>query len=89
MGRGKTVKEPALIKALDDGRVRKAILDVFSSEPLSSDSLLWSKPNVVITPHISAITSVEEGIECFVKTLQQLESGEGDLANKVDVTKGY
>lgn len=50
VGRGLVVDEDALIDALKDGRLKGAALDVFQSEPLSSDSELWKFDNVLISP---------------------------------------
>jgi phosphoglycerate dehydrogenase-like enzyme len=54
--RGKVVDEEALLKALKDGRIMGAALDVFSSEPISSDHPLARMENVVLSPHIGAMT---------------------------------
>ncbi|MDP4089906.1 MAG: D-2-hydroxyacid dehydrogenase [Bacillota bacterium] len=89
VGRGKSVDEKALLQALDSGRLRKAVLDVFAVEPLPEDSSLWRHPNIIITPHISAITSVEEGVECFLDTLRGMEQGCNSLPNLVDTKRGY
>ena len=51
IGRGPTVQEEDLIKALKDGVIGGAVLDVFKKEPLDTESELWSLPNVLITPH--------------------------------------
>jgi len=56
VARGKILDESALARALEEGRLRGAGLDVFSREPLSVDSPLWRLPNVLITPHVSAVT---------------------------------
>ena len=53
VGRGKTVDESALIKALTSGALRRAAIDVTSVEPLPADSELWATPNLTITPHIA------------------------------------
>jgi D-3-phosphoglycerate dehydrogenase len=52
--RGPIVHEEALIKALQDGRVWAAGLDVTEQEPLPPDSPLLRMDNVTLTPHISA-----------------------------------
>ena len=49
--RGAVVEEGALVEALRSGRIRKAMLDVFETEPLPLDSPLRTLPNVVLTPH--------------------------------------
>jgi phosphoglycerate dehydrogenase-like enzyme len=51
-GRGQTVDEAALIKALRQGRIAGAALEVFQTEPLPPDSPFWELPNVFITPHV-------------------------------------
>jgi phosphoglycerate dehydrogenase-like enzyme len=53
VARGALIDEDALVRALTDGRIRGAMLDVTSEEPLPADSPLWSTPNLFITPHIS------------------------------------
>ena len=56
IGRGKIVDENALIAALQAGTIAGAGLDVFETEPLPSDSLLWKMENVILTPHTSGAT---------------------------------
>ncbi len=55
-GRGATVQEPALLAALDSGRLRAAGLDVFAREPLPLDSPLRVHPRVTALPHIGSAT---------------------------------
>ena len=51
VGRGKTVDEGVLVKALEGGKLGGAGLDVFQVEPLPEDSPLWDFDNVMISPH--------------------------------------
>jgi D-2-hydroxyacid dehydrogenase (NADP+) len=54
VGRGCVLDEQALVAALALGQLRGAALDVTSTEPLPSDSPLWSMPSVIVTPHVGA-----------------------------------
>jgi phosphoglycerate dehydrogenase-like enzyme len=56
VARGAVVDTPALIDALDGGRIRAAI-DVADSEPLPEDHALWDAPNLLITPHVGGASS--------------------------------
>lgn len=51
VARGEVVDEPALVAALQSGRLGGAFLDVFAHEPLPLDSPLWTMPQVMVTPH--------------------------------------
>ena len=60
VGRGNVIDEKSLIYALDQGWISGAILDVCEVEPLPKESPLWKMPQVIITPHIAAISFPEE-----------------------------
>jgi len=57
LGRGNAVDETALLRALHDGALAHAFLDVFEREPLPPDSPLWDAPRLALTPHASASNS--------------------------------
>ena len=88
VGRGASVVESALLNGLKSNNLRLAVLDVFKDEPLPKTSGLWEQENVIITPHISAVTTAEEAANCFLETLEKLENNEA-LTNKVDTIEGY
>lgn len=51
IGRGTTVDEDDLVRALKEELISGAVLDVFKTEPLPESSELWSLPNILMTPH--------------------------------------
>lgn len=57
ISRGAIINEQALIEVLSDRQDIFAALDVFEQEPLFKDSLLWSLPNVAISPHNSFVSN--------------------------------
>lgn len=54
--RGDVVDEPAMVKALEEGRIAGAGLDVLVEEPMPADHPLMKLSNVVVTPHMAAQT---------------------------------
>ncbi|HJM75822.1 MAG TPA: D-2-hydroxyacid dehydrogenase [Dehalococcoidia bacterium] len=71
VARGAVVVEPDLIAALQSGQLGGAYLDVFAVEPLPADSPLWEMPEVIITPHNSAVSAGTDGraAEMFLDNL--------------------
>ena len=88
VGRGAVVDEEALVEALAEGRVGRAYLDVFGTEPLPADSILWTHPAVVITPHLSGAGRDEDVLDRSLENLGRFERGE-PLLGVVDRTRGY
>ena len=93
VARGKLVDEEALLAALREGRLRGAGLDVFAKEPLAADHPLWAFPNVLVTPHVSAVTRgfwaretalILHDLDCFLRGAAPAEWG-----NRVDKAAGY
>ncbi|TMB58004.1 MAG: phosphoglycerate dehydrogenase [Chloroflexi bacterium] len=61
VARGGIVDETALAAALRDGRLAGAAIDVFSTEPMATDSPLREVPHTVLTPHLGASTAEAQG----------------------------
>ena len=53
VGRGSLIPTEDLIRVLEEGNLKGAVLDVFETEPLPETSPLWNMENVLITPHIA------------------------------------
>src|SRR2546426_5599270 len=90
VSRGKLVDTPALIRALEEGRIAGAGLDVAYKEPLPPDDPLWRAPNVIITCHTSAHSPKVEGrqMDLFSENVRRYVAGL-PLLNVVDKKRGY
>ena len=90
IGRGELVQESALVRALREGGLAGAGLDVFATEPLPPTSPLWTLPQVVITPHIAGTHPqyMPRSADLFVHNLKRYLAGE-PLINEVDKQAGY
>ncbi len=90
IARGAIIDERALVRALKEGWIAGAALDVFEREPLPAESELWGLRNVLLTPHISGGTPryMERAVDLFCENLRRYLAGE-PLRNVVDVTRGY
>lgn len=90
IGRGPVIDEAALIRALTEGRIKGAALDVFEHEPLPPDSPLYAMDNVLVSPH-SADNHPEwldDAVRFFVAQFERFRKGE-PLKNVVDKRLGY
>jgi len=89
VGRGRTVVTSELIKALESGRIAAAGLDVTEPEPLPSDSPLWQRDDVIITPHVAGFGGERERHQILLlENLRRYVAGDA-LLNVVDPAKGY
>ncbi len=90
VGRGSLLDEAALIRALENGLLGGAALDVAETEPLPAESPLWKAPNLMITPHTSAVSDrlwVRE-TALLMELLERWFDGR-ELFNRVDFVRGY
>ncbi|HBE28364.1 MAG TPA: D-2-hydroxyacid dehydrogenase [Ktedonobacter sp.] len=90
VARGRVIDEAALIRALREGWIGGAGLDVATVEPLSSNSPLYTMPNVILTPHISGVSVHydERLTKLFADNLRRYRAGE-TLRNRYEPQRGY
>ena len=90
LSRGKLFDDLALVKALKDGWIAGAGLDVFPQEPPPSDHPIFNCPNVVMTMHTSGWgpQRQERLIALFCENVRRFSQGL-PLLNVVDKEKGY
>ena len=92
VGRGTTVDQDALVRALNEGKIAGAALDVVRTEPLPQDDPLWTTKNLILTPHTSGDMGLEYTndvtAEFFCENLRRYAEGE-ELINVVDPAAGY
>ncbi|MBL8287524.1 MAG: glyoxylate/hydroxypyruvate reductase A [Rubrivivax sp.] len=87
-GRGAHVVDGDLLAALDSGRLRHAVLDVFHAEPLPPQHRFWSHPRVTVLPHAAALTDPRSAAAVAAANLRALGDGQ-PLAHLVDSQRGY
>lgn len=86
VGRGSTVDEPALVSALEEGRIAGAAIDVARQEPLPAEDPLWDAPHLVITPHAAGGRPVdpEPLLAQNLEALRtELAGGTGEFRNRM------
>jgi phosphoglycerate dehydrogenase-like enzyme len=90
VARGQIIDEQVLIRALKEGWIAGAGLDVTEEEPLPADSPLFSMPNVILTPHISGVSVHYDKrlTELFADNLRRYRADK-PLRNLYDPVRGY
>ncbi|MBI2980510.1 MAG: D-2-hydroxyacid dehydrogenase [Chloroflexi bacterium] len=90
VSRGGVIDEAALIRALKEGWIAGAGLDVFQKEPLPPESELWALSNVTISPHVAARSEMRNVRlnTLFCENLKRYASGQ-PLINVIDKVRGY
>ncbi len=87
-GRGGEQVEADILRALDDGTLGGASLDVFEQEPLPAESPLWGHPKAYITPHNAASSDPRALVANILRQIENFERGK-PLENLVDRKLGY
>ena len=80
--------EAALVKALQEGRLAAAVLDVFEQEPVPPEHPFWDTPNLFMTYHTSAVSYPEDITDLFVENYRLFLDGK-PLKYAVDFERGY
>jgi phosphoglycerate dehydrogenase-like enzyme len=90
VGRGSSVDEAALIRALRENRIRGAALDVFETEPLPAGHAFYGIKNLLLSAHIADHTPGWQGLtlQFFLENLERFVQGH-PLENIVDKHAGY
>ena len=75
--RGGLVDEPALVEALESGKLRGAAVDVVSQEPMRADNPLLATRKCIITPHMAwaPVESRQRLLDCVVENIRAYLNG--------------
>jgi len=88
LGRDAHVVETDLLAALASGQLKRAVLDVFATEPLPAAHPFWSHPAITVLPHIAAPTDPRSAALIAARNIAALRCG-APLQHLVDRTRGY
>ncbi|HXI96305.1 MAG TPA: D-2-hydroxyacid dehydrogenase [Candidatus Acidoferrum sp.] len=90
VGRGSIIDQEELRRALVEGRIAGAALDVFEKEPLAKDDPMWDTPNLLVSPHMAGDYAGwrRDAADLFMENLRRWTARE-PLLNVVDKALGY
>ncbi len=88
VARGAIVVDDDLLAALAGGQLAGACLDVFRTEPLPAEHPFWQHANILLTPHISAVTNADTAVQQIAENYRRLQAGL-PLFNLIEQTRGY
>jgi glyoxylate/hydroxypyruvate reductase len=88
VARGDLIVEADLLAAIDGGHLSGAMLDVFQDEPLSQQHAFWHHPRITVTPHVSAMTQIDESVAQIAAKIRSLETGL-PVSGVVDLARRY
>jgi glyoxylate/hydroxypyruvate reductase A len=86
--RGAIINAKDLVKHLNSGTIKHAVLDVFEQEPLPKTSILWKHKNVTVLPHISAHTDMDTASSIVCKNIKMYRL-KNRIPKSVDMVRGY
>lgn len=88
MGRGRHLVEEDLLEALDSGQLSAALLDVLQQEPADPSHPFWNHPQILLTPHIAAMTQPDSAFPGLLENIRRHKRGE-KMLGQVDRGQGY
>lgn len=88
VGRGGHLVNADLLGALDEGRLRAAVLDVCDPEPLPPEHPFWHDARILLTPHVASMTRPETAVTTVLEVIAQHRAGL-PLTGAIDRQKGY
>lgn len=88
MGRGGHLVEQDLLDALTSGQLSAAVLDVLQQEPAGPDHPFWHHPQILLTPHIAAMTQPESAFAVLLDNIRRHQRGE-PMLGQIDRLQGY
>lgn len=88
MGRGGHLIEKDLLEALASGQLSAAVLDVLQQEPAAPDHPFWQHPQILLTPHIAAMTQPESAFGVLLDNIRRQQRGESMLG-QIDRQRHY
>lgn len=88
LARGLHLNEADLLAALANGRISRAVLDVFAQEPLPAGHAFWAHPRITVLPHVAAYSEPSTAARIAVENLARFRAGQ-PLRALVDTGRGY
>jgi glyoxylate/hydroxypyruvate reductase A len=88
VARGKHLVESDLTKALEQGLLSGAMLDVYSEEPLPESHPFWDNQKITMTPHIASVTNPKAAAPQVIENIQRIRESR-ELVNVVNRSRGY
>ncbi|PRY90914.1 2-hydroxyacid dehydrogenase [Mongoliibacter ruber] len=88
VARGKHLIEEDLLKALDEGYISGAMLDVFQKEPLPVEHPFWERNEITITPHIASVTNPKAAAPQIIENYHLINKSQ-PFINQINRKRGY